>query len=128
MAGRCTLGFASGNGAIGRMGHGIKEHAVVLVLSALDPFLFKLGGSKGGRFLDCPAADWRPPLISFRFISPFLSFGDAKQTVRSDAAFVLALCVWWMRGRIRWRDTLAFSHPPDAEGEREGQHHYGRFA
>lgn len=22
--------------------------------------------------------------------------------------FVLALCVWWMRGRIRWRDTLAF--------------------
>ena len=23
--------------------------------------------------------------------------------------FVLALCVWWMRGRIRWRDTLAFA-------------------
>ena len=21
--------------------------------------------------------------------------------------FVLALCVWWMRGKIRWRDTLA---------------------
>ena len=24
--------------------------------------------------------------------------------------FVLALCVWWMRGRIRWRDTLASLH------------------
>ena len=23
--------------------------------------------------------------------------------------FVLALCVWWMRGKIRWRDTLAFA-------------------
>jgi protein O-mannosyl-transferase len=23
--------------------------------------------------------------------------------------FVLALCVWWMRGRIRWRDTLALA-------------------
>jgi hypothetical protein len=23
--------------------------------------------------------------------------------------FVLALCVWWMRKRIRWRDTLAFA-------------------
>ena len=23
--------------------------------------------------------------------------------------FVLALCVWWMRERIRWRDTLAFA-------------------
>ena len=23
--------------------------------------------------------------------------------------FILALCVWWMRGRIRWRDTLAFA-------------------
>jgi len=22
---------------------------------------------------------------------------------------VLALCVWWMRGKIRWRDTLAFA-------------------
>ena len=23
--------------------------------------------------------------------------------------FVLALCVWWMRGKIRWRDTLALA-------------------
>ena len=23
--------------------------------------------------------------------------------------FVLALCIWWMRGRIRWRDTLALA-------------------
>jgi len=23
--------------------------------------------------------------------------------------FVLALCVWWVRGKIRWRDTLAFA-------------------
>jgi len=23
--------------------------------------------------------------------------------------FVLALCVWWMRGKIRWRDMLAFA-------------------
>jgi tetratricopeptide (TPR) repeat protein len=23
--------------------------------------------------------------------------------------FVLALCVWWLRGRIRWRDTLALA-------------------
>lgn len=23
--------------------------------------------------------------------------------------FVLALCIWWMRGRVRWRDTLALA-------------------
>ena len=45
MARRCTLGSASGNGAIGRLGYGVKEHAVLLTLSALDFFLFELEGS-----------------------------------------------------------------------------------
>jgi|KBSMisStandDraft_5_1062788.scaffolds.fasta_scaffold3424459_1 hypothetical protein len=48
MAGCGTLGFASGNGAIGRVGHGVKEHAVLFILSALDSFLLELEKSRSG--------------------------------------------------------------------------------
>ena len=48
VARRCTVGFAPCDGAIGRLDYRGKEHAVLRILSALDPFLFELGGSRRG--------------------------------------------------------------------------------
>ncbi|MGC2626432.1 MAG: hypothetical protein WA269_06310, partial [Candidatus Udaeobacter sp.] len=47
---------------------------------------------------------------SLVFALSLLSFLLAALSKPSVAMlpFVLALCVWWMRGKIRWRDTLAF--------------------
>ena len=48
---------------------------------------------------------------SFVFALSLLSFLLATLSKPSVVMlpFVLALCVWWMRGKIRWRDTLAFT-------------------
>lgn len=43
MAGRGALGFASGDGAIGRVGHRAKEHPILFVLPVVDLLLSKLG-------------------------------------------------------------------------------------
>jgi tetratricopeptide (TPR) repeat protein len=48
---------------------------------------------------------------SLVFALSLLSFLLATLSKPSVAMlpFVLALCVWWMRGKIRWRDTVAFA-------------------
>jgi len=43
MAGRGALGFASGDGAISRVGHRAEEHPILFVLPAVDLLFSKLG-------------------------------------------------------------------------------------
>src|SRR4029078_4965116 len=64
----------------------MEEPAVLRVLFALDPFLFEMGRSTGLTAWIAPVADWRPAFIGLRFISFFISSGNAKQTFRGDAA------------------------------------------
>ena len=49
----------------------------------------------------------RPPLIGFRFIAALFHLATLSKPSVVMLPFVLALCIWWMRGKIRWRDTLA---------------------
>ena len=48
----------------------------------------------------------RHPLVFVLSLLFFLLATLSKPSVVM-LPFVLALCVWWMRGKIRWRDTLA---------------------
>ena len=50
------------------------------------------------------AAHWFSLYLCFSFILATLSKPSVVML-----PFVLALCVWWMRGKIRWRDTVAFA-------------------
>jgi len=54
-----------------------------------------------GRSGPCPSLGW--------FVLSLLFFSLATLSKPSVVMlpFVLALCIWWMRGRIRWRDALA---------------------
>ncbi len=86
MAWRCAVGFASSNGAIGRMGHGAKKYAVVFVLSALDFFLFEMGGRRNGCLHATAGAAQRPPLLdAVQFVSVFFHPGDPQQAFCGDA-------------------------------------------
>ncbi len=61
---------------------------------------------------DQEAAVSRPPeRRTFVFALSLLFFLLATLSKPSVVMlpFVLALCIWWMRGRIRWRDTLALA-------------------
>ena len=111
MAGCCTLGFASGNGAIGRVGHGAKEHAVLRILSVLDPFLLEMERIKEGRSLDrlSGAASGDGRFVVFALSLLLLHSGDAKQTFRGDAAFCARALHLVDARKIRWRDTLALA-------------------
>ena len=107
MAGRCPMGFASRNGAISRMGHRTKEHAVVLVLSVIDLFLFEGGRPRRLGFEIAFAADWRAaPSVAFALSLVLFLLATLRKPSVVMLPFALALCVWWMRGRIRWRDVL----------------------
>src|SRR3954470_16180383 len=56
------------------------------MLFALDSFLFEMGGSNSRAAWIATAADRRPPFITLRFISFFISSRHAKQTFGGDAA------------------------------------------
>jgi len=53
-------------------------------------------------------ADDRPSLVFALSLIFFLLATLSKPSVVM-LPFVLALCIWWMRGKIRWRDTVALA-------------------
>ena len=89
MAWCCTLGFASGNGAVRRLDNRVKEHPVLPLLSLIDPMLLKMAESttRSGRLSVQSRAIVRRPLNgSIRLIAGVLWLGDTKQALCGNVA------------------------------------------
>jgi tetratricopeptide (TPR) repeat protein len=73
--------------------------------------LFFLNWEDQGRAVSRPPQRWIGDRRSFVFALSLLFFLLATLSKPSVVMlpFVLALCVWWMRGNIRWRDALALA-------------------
>jgi len=80
------------------------------VFYLLSILLFLSWEGQGGTVFKLPRRQFgnRRPLVFVLSLLFFLLATLSKPSVVM-LPFVLALCVWWMRGRIRWRDTLAFA-------------------
>src|SRR5437588_4525076 len=73
MAGSSTLGIASGTGAIGCVGNGIKKYAVVLVLPFVDLLFFEDGRGGTGQSRALVATCWGASVFYH---------GDCEQSLR----------------------------------------------
>ncbi|HZE70695.1 MAG TPA: tetratricopeptide repeat protein, partial [Pyrinomonadaceae bacterium] len=73
--------------------------------------LFFLKWEDQGGAISGPSQRWTGDRRSLVFALSLLFFllATLSKTSVVMLPFVLALCVWWMRGRIRWRDTLALA-------------------
>ena len=49
----------------------------------------------------------RPSLVSFVLSLLFFTLATLSKPSVVMLPFVLALCIWWLRGKIRWRDALS---------------------
>lgn len=68
------------------MGYGIKEHTVLRILSAIDPFLFEMEGRNKVGLEAVVSAHRKSPFLGFRFVPSFLFACDAEQTFGRDVA------------------------------------------
>ena len=75
-------------------------------------FFLKWQERREGGAVSSPAAGaiWGgPPPWFVCFILGFFILATLSKPSVVMLPFVLALCIWWMRGKIRWRDALALA-------------------
>ena len=65
-------------------------------------------GQSGSRPSPWPTGE-RRSLVAFTLSLIFFLLATLSKTSVVMLPFVLALCIWWMRRRIRWRDALALA-------------------
>ena len=76
----------------------------------LSILFFLKWGDQGGT-ISGPPQRWTGDRRSLGFVLSLVSFILATLSKPSVVMlpFVIALCIWWMRGKIRWRDALTLT-------------------